>query len=40
MFFRRRRRPNWDKPTVVTVDTFDDFTYTVAVAARRMTIIP
>jgi hypothetical protein len=25
---------NWDKPTVVTVDTFDDFTYTVAVGKK------
>ena len=25
---------NWDKPTVVTVDTFDDFTYTVAVGSK------
>jgi hypothetical protein len=25
---------NWDKPIVVTVDTFDDFTYTVAVGKK------
>ena len=25
---------NWDKPTVVTVDTFDDFTYTVAIGKK------
>jgi hypothetical protein len=25
---------NWDKPTVVTVDTFDDFTYTVVVGKK------
>ncbi len=25
---------NWDKPTVVTVDTFDDFTYTVTVGNK------
>ncbi len=30
----RRRRVVWDRPTIVTVDTFDDFIYTVKIGTK------